>query len=131
MNNDRPGYRNLRTGQVVGARQLGASVKGRQLRETLRPDVDDPVNLSEWVPGVIGSNGTFYPSDQSISFILRFPPDTTTELDHLIEEAGGDATEFFKRAIALYKLAKDATHEGKVVGIASSPDCLETQFIGI
>lgn len=79
---------------------------------------DNPQVLKGTGPGPVG-------------FILQFPPDETRELDRLIKEAGGDPTEFFKRAISLYKLAKDATEEGKAVGIATSPDSLETQFVDL
>jgi hypothetical protein len=66
------------------------------------------------------------------SYILEFPPDAAAELDQLMRETGDDdATLLFRKALALYKLAKDAIREGKQVGVASTPDCLETRFIGL
>jgi hypothetical protein len=139
MDESKWAFRNLRTGQVVPAREVeerpdpGVVIipPNKRASTTWRPDVPGDVKLSDWMFGVIGPGGQFHPMDHSVSFILKFPPETTAELDELIKEAGGDATELFKRAIALYKLARDAVHEGKAVGVTSSPDCLETQFVGI
>jgi hypothetical protein len=37
----------------------------------------------------------------------------------------------FRKALALYKLAREATKEGKAVGVAATPDVLETEFEGL
>jgi hypothetical protein len=63
-------------------------------------------------------------------YILEFPPEAAAELDQLMRETGDDdAVTLFRKALALYKLAKDAVREGKQVGAAATPDCLETQFV--
>jgi hypothetical protein len=126
MTEARHAYRNLRTGEIVPARR----VTGSEAEGLVQPDVPESANQADWVPGTIGPDGRFHPADHSV-FVLDFPPETTRQLDNLIRDAGGDATELFKRAIALYKLAKDAAREGKAVGVATSPDSLETQFVGI
>ena len=126
MTEARHAYRNLRTGEVVPARR----VRGSDERGLLQPDVPEVASHSDWMPGIIGPDGKFHPADHSV-FVLDFPPGTTAELDHLIKDVGGDPTELFKRVIALYKLAKDAAQQGKAVGVATSPDSLETQFVGI
>jgi hypothetical protein len=130
MSESKPAFRNLRTGQFVGVRPVFRSGPGMN-GLTILPDVPGDLNLQEWMPGVIGPDDKFRPTNPSVSYILKFPPETTAELDELIKETGGDATELFKRAIALYKLAKEAVHDGKAVGVASSPDRLETQFTGL
>ena len=52
-------------------------------------------------------------------------------LDQLMQQSGDSPAELFHKALALYKLAKDAIRDGKDVGIASTPDCLETRFVGL
>jgi hypothetical protein len=37
----------------------------------------------------------------------------------------------FRKALGLYKLAEEAKREGKAVGIAETPDSLETEFVGL
>jgi hypothetical protein len=64
------------------------------------------------------------------SYILEFPPDAAAELEQLMRQTGDNPTELFHKALALYKLAKDAAREGKQVGVALTPDCLETRFVG-
>jgi hypothetical protein len=125
-------FRHVSTRQVVPARRIKHPIEDAGVTtEMFEPDVPGEIVRSDWEPGVIGPTGIFHPSDHSVSFVLKFPPETTAQLDRLIQESGGDATELFKQAIALYKLAKEAVREGKAVGIASSPDCLETQFVGL
>jgi hypothetical protein len=127
MNETGAAYRNIRTGKYAKARE--ASGAGSTV--LLEPDIAEDGDPSDWKLGFFGPEGKFYPVDRSISFVVKFPDETTEEVERLIEETGGDATEFFKRAIGLYKLARDAVHDGKAVGIASSPDALETQFVGL
>ncbi|SRR5579871_6281216 len=67
-----------------------------------------------------------------MSYVLEFPPEAAAELDQLMRQTGDDdPTLLFQKALALYKFAVDATREGKEVGIASTPDCLETRFVGL
>jgi hypothetical protein len=65
-------------------------------------------------------------------YVLDITPDAAAELDQLMRQTGDDdATTFFRKALALYKLALDAAREGKEVGIAATPDSLETRFVGL
>src|SRR5438552_2578580 len=52
-------------------------------------------------------------------------------LNHLMRQTGDTPTELFHKALALYKLATDAIREGKEVWIVSTPDSLETRFVGL
>jgi hypothetical protein len=67
MSDNRFAYGNLKTGQVVRARQKGTNF-GSSVE--LEPDIDGPADPADWVPGVIGPDGKqFHPGDQS-----RKPP---------------------------------------------------------
>lgn len=155
MSKIRWAFRNLRTGEVVPAqsgpyvgsppiteRPPGATVLVEHpgavvmvlpdgARTPLRPHVPYRVTAGDWMFGVVTPDEVFHPSGKSVSYIVEFPAETTAELDELVKDVGGDATELFKRAISLYKLARDAVHEGKAVGAASSPDAFDIQFTGI
>src|SRR5262249_33274265 len=117
---------NARTGKYAEARE----VRGDGAAVSLRPDIPADEDPSDWKIGVFGPTGKFHPTDRSVSFVIKFPDETTEEVERLIEETGGDPTEFFKRAIALYKLAREAVDEGKAVGVTSNPEALETRFVG-
>ena len=52
-------------------------------------------------------------------------------LNQLIQQTGDSPTDLFRKAIALYKVTKEAIQEGKVVGIAETEDGLETRFVGL
>ncbi len=52
-------------------------------------------------------------------------------LKQLMTETGDNPTELFRKAITLYKLAKEAQQQGKVVGVAENSDSLETEFVGL
>ena len=65
-NISRPAYGHMKTGKVVSARQIGTTADGDSLFE---PDIQGSADLNDWVPGVLGSDGKFHPSDQT-----RKPP---------------------------------------------------------
>jgi hypothetical protein len=48
-----------------------------------------------------------------------------------MREANENPSDFFRKAIGLYTLAKEAKREGKAVGIATTSDSLETEFVGL
>ena len=62
---------------------------------------------------------------------LDLTPEAAKALNQLIEQTGDSPTDLFRKAIALYKLTKEAIREGKSVGIAETEDCLETRFVGL
>jgi hypothetical protein len=51
-------------------------------------------------------------------------------LDHLAQDSGLTLEEVVLRAFVVYKEVVEARRQGKAVGIAPSPDVLETQFVG-
>jgi hypothetical protein len=51
-------------------------------------------------------------------------------LDHLAQDSGLTIEEVVLRAFVVYKEVVEARRQGKAVGIAPSPDVLETQFVG-
>jgi hypothetical protein len=48
-----------------------------------------------------------------------------------MKRTGDSPSDLFRKALGLYKLAEEAKREGKVVGIAATPNCLETEFVGL
>ena len=52
-------------------------------------------------------------------------------LNELMSRTGDSPSSLFRKALGLYKLAEEANREGKAVGIASTPDALETEFVGL
>lgn len=154
MNKPTWAFRNLRTGEVVPA-MAGTHIDSPPIKEhppdatvvvegagralmisadgtktPLRPYVDYVITPSDWMFGTRMPDGVFRPADKSVSYIIEFPAEATAELDELVKDVG-DATELFKRAISLYKLARDAVHDGKAVGATSKADDLDVQFVGI
>ena len=63
--------------------------------------------------------------------IIDLPPEAARQMSELIRESGDSPTDLFQKALALYKLSKDAVRQGKAVGIAETADLLETEFVGI
>lgn len=57
----KPAFGDGITGQVVGARRVRPTAGGQMI---LEPAIQGPVNLADWVPGVLGPDGEFHPSDQ-------------------------------------------------------------------
>jgi len=61
---------------------------------------------------------------------LDLSPEGSSVLNQLMNETADSPDDLFRKALALYKAAQDAHREGKAVGVASSPDALETEFVG-
>jgi hypothetical protein len=127
MSGSQLAFRHLRTGKVVRARQVGTTAGGDV---ALQPDIEGSADPSDWMPGVEGPDGKFHPSLQT-KIVIDLPPEAAMMLNQLMRETGDDTTELFRKALALYRLAKDAIREGKHIGVAATPDCLETRFVGL
>lgn len=61
---------------------------------------------------------------------LDLSPEALDLLTRLMEQTKDTPEDFFRKAFALYKAALDAHAEGKAVGVAPSPEALETEFVG-
>jgi hypothetical protein len=70
----------------------------------------------------------FTPESQ---FILHLTPEAANELNELMAQTGDTPTQLFQKALGLYKVTRQAIQEGKAVGIAETPDSLESEFVGI
>jgi hypothetical protein len=62
---------------------------------------------------------------------VELSPDVTQMVDELMRKTGDSTTDLLRKALALYKLAVEAKSAGKAVGIATSPELLETEFVGL
>jgi len=62
---------------------------------------------------------------------LDLSPEAAKALDDLIGRTGDTPSDLFRKALGLYALAEEAKREGKTVGIAATPDSLETEFVGL
>ncbi len=61
---------------------------------------------------------------------LALSPEAQETLNDLMSLTDDSPKDLFRKALGLYKVAQDAHKEGKAVGVATSPDVLETEFIG-
>ena len=52
-------------------------------------------------------------------------------MNDLISKTGDDPVGLFRKALGLYKLAEEAKRQGKAVGIATTREALETEFVGL
>jgi hypothetical protein len=64
-------------------------------------------------------------------FLIHLSPEAADELNQLMAQTGDSPTQLFRKALGLYKVAKQAIREGKAVGIADTADSLESRFVGI
>jgi hypothetical protein len=62
---------------------------------------------------------------------LDLSAETTQALNELMSRTGDSPSDLFRKALGLYKLAEEAKREGKAVGVAETPDSLETKFVGL
>jgi hypothetical protein len=62
---------------------------------------------------------------------LDLPAEAAQALNELMSRTGDSPSDLFRKALGLYKLAEEAKREGKAVGIAETPDSLETEFVGL
>lgn len=64
---------------------------------------------------------------------VRYTIDLTEQLNEEVEKiaqaAGIPKSEVFRRAIALLKVAQNATRQGERIGIGRDPESLKTEFI--
>jgi hypothetical protein len=63
--------------------------------------------------------------------IIDLPPEAAKQLDELRQKTGDSHSDLFRKALTLYKLAREAVEAGKSVGVAETPDSLETRFVGL
>jgi hypothetical protein len=74
---------------------------------------------------------TFSASDSGhINVCLQLSHQSFATLDELAHSSGSSMAEVIAKAFVLYKAAAEASHQGKAVGIAPTPDVLETEFVG-
>jgi hypothetical protein len=66
-----------------------------------------------------------------VKVTLDLSPEAARALDELIGQTGDTPSDLFRKALGLYALAEEAKREGKAVGIAATPDSLETEFVGL
>ncbi len=62
---------------------------------------------------------------------MRMSDEVFGMLNRLAESSGQPLDAVIGKAFLLYKAAADARQDGKAVGVASSSDVLETEFVGI
>jgi hypothetical protein len=65
------------------------------------------------------------------SMIVTLPPRMTAAVEDLMAETGKPIGEIVAGALGLFVLTLKAHQEGKAVGVATSPDVLETEFVGL
>jgi hypothetical protein len=92
-----------------------ALARGMSMSTTIRPDKSVDV---EFVPNF------------STQLTINLPPGVAKAVVQILEDTGDTPGGMFAKALGLYLLALRARKEGKVVGSASSPDSLDTEFTG-
>jgi len=74
---------------------------------------------------------SFTPNDPGhISVSLHLSSESFNTLNQLADASGTSIGDVIAKAFILYKAAAQASREGKAVGIAPTPDVLETEFVG-
>jgi len=63
--------------------------------------------------------------------VLDLPAEAAQALKDLISKTGDDPVGLFRKALGLYMLAEEAKRQGKAVGIATTREALETEFVGL
>lgn len=76
---------------------------------------------------VLGPSRRVYIGDK---LTLSLSPEAREMLNQLLDLTDDDPDDLFRKALGLYKAAQDAHKEGKAVGVATSTDFLETEFVG-
>jgi hypothetical protein len=66
----------------------------------------------------------------STPFSIDLSPAAWVAFKNLVEETGESPGALIVKALGLYRLASAAKKEGKAVGVAPSPEDLETEFTG-
>ena len=65
------------------------------------------------------------------SIAIELSPEATRTFNELMSRTGDTPSDIFRKALGLLKFAEEAKREGKAVGIATTPDSLETEFVGL
>ena len=65
------------------------------------------------------------------TIVLDLPAEAAQALKDLISKTGDDPVGLFRKALGLYKLAEEAKRRGKAIGIATTREALETEFVGL
>jgi hypothetical protein len=105
----------------------GAATTNRKERDGMAEQTGS-VNLQ--VPALGASAGLGNPLVRT-SIAIDLSPEATRSLNELMKRTGDSPSDLFRKALGLYKLAEEAKREGKAVGIAATPDGLETEFVGL
>jgi hypothetical protein len=82
-------------------------------------------------PSSEDANGPPARSHVSNKITLNLSDHMRDVLNELLKRTEDKPDDMFRKALALYKLAIEAHDQGKSVGIATSPDALETEFVGL
>jgi hypothetical protein len=75
--------------------------------------------------------GPSTPDSELVTAELKLSPFMNEKIDRLARELHISKGSVFTKAIVLLELAHDASREGKVFGIASSPDKLDVEIVGL
>jgi hypothetical protein len=78
----------------------------------------------------LGGSATFEVIPRT-RIVLDLPAEAAQALNDLISKTGDDPVGLFRKALGLYKLAEEAKRQGKAVGIATTREALETEFVGL
>ena len=92
------------------------------------PGQTESVSINISSPGASASLGNV---SVRTGIAIKLTPEANQALDELMQRTGDSLSDLFRKAIGLYKLAEEAKREGKAVGIATTPDSLETVFVGL
>lgn len=90
--------------------------------------ISDPGTPTSDSPRLEWGRGSWVHIGNNVS--LHFSNEVIDALNRLLVRTGDTPEDLFRKALALYTLASDAHTEGKAVGTATSPDVLETEYVG-
>lgn len=62
---------------------------------------------------------------------LEVPAELNRVLEQIADESGGTKSEVLRKALALMRVAHQATRDGRKIGIAAPDSRLETEFVGL
>lgn len=69
--------------------------------------------------------------EKTIGLDLSMTAEAYNALLALSRDSGQNVEAVIVKALGMYRVALDATREGKAVGIAAAADVLETEFVGL
>jgi predicted transcriptional regulator len=79
----------------------------------------------------INATGSLGNASVRTSIAIELSPEAARSLNELMSRTGDSPSDLFRKALGLYKLAEEAKQKGKAVGIATTPEALETEFVGL